>query len=314
MNGIRVSVVVVAYYGDNWMTQCVETLGRASSGPVRVVVVDNAGNSTLGQLDFGRLEVVRLSCPHPMGFADANNFALANGSCETEFVCFLNQDTLSDPGWLDACVNMLDQYADLAAVTPLIHTYDRGGWDPSFLDCARTNSPLYQALSTGMSIPNGSHRVTHIPAAAMVVRSAVLQRVGAFDPIFGSYYEDYDLCARIRAAEYQVAICADASICHFSGSATNTPERERKRQRQIVRNRVIYEVRHSGRSRLSVLLSFWMWRLPRNLLRGLIGTPSSQHPKATLAAAVDLLRLTPRLLSRTKDERSVPGLGAAATA
>jgi len=314
MRSSRTSVIVVAYYGDKWMTQCVETLRKASSGPVRVVVVDNAGNSTLKQLDFGCLDAVRLSCPRPMGFADANNFALANGGCETEFVCFLNQDTLSDPDWLDACVNVLDQQPEVAAVTPLIRTYDRGAWDPSFLDCAKADTTFCQTLSEAASIPTGSHRVTSIPAAAMLVRSSILREVGAFDPIYGSYYEDYDLCARIRAAGYQVAICAEASICHYSGSATDTPERERKRQSQIIRNRVIYEVRHSGRSRLQVLLSFWMWSLPRNLLRGLIGTPSSQHPKATLAAAADLLRLTPRLLSRTKDQRSVPGPGAAATA
>ncbi len=303
MTSPKVTVIVVAFNGDRWMPECVKAQQQASACAVHLVIVDNVGNTLLGDLDYGQNQVTHLSCPRPMGFADANNLALAHDPSGASYVCFLNQDTRAYTAWLDACTACLDAHPQTAAVTPLIRTYDNDAWDPSFLDCAQKNDHLYERIQRDQPITGQLFHVPYIPAAGMLVRRSVLQQVGSFDPVYGSYYEDYDLCARIRQAGHQVGICGDAAICHFSGSATDTPQRHRKRMRQIIRNRLIYNVRHSGKSRLRVLLGYWTVQFPRNLARGILRTPSSQPPIVTLAAAGDLLRLTPRLVSRHRDKQ-----------
>jgi N-acetylglucosaminyl-diphospho-decaprenol L-rhamnosyltransferase len=42
----------------------------------------------------------------------------------------------------------------------------------------------------------------------------VFERLGGFDERYFLYYEDVDICARMRMRGYQVAVCADAKVIH----------------------------------------------------------------------------------------------------
>jgi hypothetical protein len=147
----------------------------------------------------------------------------------------------------------------------------------------------------------------------MIVRSSALKQSGPFDPIFGSYYEDVDLCRRIRSAGYSVGICAGAWVRHFSGSSTRTEEARRRRMRQIVRNRAISRIRDAGPSRICAVVREFAGSFPWNLLRGVACTASSQPPAVQVGAHVDLCRIIGRLLSEARDkaawEQYLAGIG-----
>jgi hypothetical protein len=134
------------------------------------------------------------------------------------------------------------------------------------------------------------------------VRTDLLVETGPFDPVYGSYYEDYDLCRRIRAQGRDVGFCRGARIRHFSGGSTTTEEQERRRMRQVIRNRVLYELREGDRPRWQAALDRFLWDFPYRLARGLVGTPSSQPPSVTVRAYGDLLRLGRRVVSASYDE------------
>ncbi len=131
------SVIVVAYRGDRWLPACLASLRESLEAPARLVLVDNAGNTCIEGLDLTGFDARILRCGRPLGFAEANNFALRQIELDTVAVCFLNQDTLSQPGWLDACIACLRAHPDLGVVTPLVVTYDGQGFDQAFLECAR---------------------------------------------------------------------------------------------------------------------------------------------------------------------------------
>ena len=295
---MSVSVILIGYHGDRWLPACLTSLVQASARRLHLVLVDNAGNSSIDTLPLDRFntEVIRTS--EPLGFAEANNFALAEASRLEPIILFLNQDTISPPGWIDECLRSLDDHPRLGAVSPLIRDYSDSGWDPSFLACLDPSQNLALEASEGDDVV----RVNNAPAPALLVRTDVLRESGPFDPIFGSYYEDYDLCRRIRELGYEIGFCREAHIQHYSGSTTTTPERERGRMRQIIRNRIIHELRESGQSRRSQLVRKFALDLPRRLARGLVGTDSSQPLSITLQAYVDVLSLIGRLSSRERDQ------------
>jgi len=265
---------------------------------MHLILLDNAGNSVMEQLDLGYFDAEVLKTPHPMGFADANNYALVNASRLEDVVLFLNQDTLSAPGWVYACLSALRADHSFGAISPLITTYDGEDWDPSFMDCLdATQQHDVRSDSVAARVID----VENAPAAALLVRRDVLAGTGPFDPIFGSDYEDYELCRRIRAAGYRIGFAADARLAHYSGSTTTTEKKERARMRQIIRNRVIYRVRDENRSRIGHLAFHFLIDTPKRIARGLLGTPSSQPPMVTLKATFDLVRLLPRLISAGRD-------------
>jgi GT2 family glycosyltransferase len=243
-----------------------------------------------------------------MGFADAHNFGIVAAAPRTDLVVLLNQDTKSGAGWIDRCAEAFADDPKLGVVMPGLRTYDDDGWDENFLTCARANQELMEQLDRGgadLAACSEGVRCFPVPVvtgAAMVVRTEVLWKVGLFDPVFGSYYEDYDFCRRASRAGWGIGICPRARVFHYQGSATTSKAARRRRERWIARNRVIERVRESGDRRGRVLLRHMLRELPRNLLRGILRTPSSQSVRATLAAEGELLRLWPRLISAERDK------------
>jgi GT2 family glycosyltransferase len=263
-----------------------------------LVLVDNAHNSIIKDLDLTPFDAEVLSTPEPMGFAEANNYALTHAARLEDIVLFLNQDTVSPAGWIDTCSRALDWNLELGAVSPLIRTYEDDGWDPSFMACLTDEQ---QADLTANRVSRKVLVSENVPAAALMVRTEVLMQTGPFDPVFGSYYEDYDLCRRIREQKYEIGFCTGAYIRHFSGGSTATAEQRRRRMRQLIRNRVLYHVRGTQKARWQSALRWAVRDFPRRLARGLVGTTSSQPPLITLKAYGDLMQLGPRILSRSHD-------------
>jgi GT2 family glycosyltransferase len=294
-----VTVIIVAFQGDRWIRHCVETLLLGTRAPMQLILVDN-GRTTALEPICGEF---RLTPPmvtqRPLGFADANNLALGHVDPRAEAICFLNQDTLSQAGWLDECVDVLRKGETLGAVVPLTHTYNWSAWDPAFYECAGRANGLTDALERGAKAQRVCE-VPVVPAAAMVVKAETLRRAGPFDPVFGSYYEDYDLCRRIRAAGYGVGIVTTARVAHYSGSSTQSHEAAWRRGRAIVRNRVLYETRLAGAARVPALLRYFGQTFPRKLMRSVAGR-LAHPPTQFLAGHFDLLRILPRLASERRD-------------
>lgn len=50
----------------------------------------------------------------------------------------------------------------------------------------------------------------------MLFRREVFEKLGGFDERYFLYYEDVDLCARLRLQGYEVALCPDAKVVHHA--------------------------------------------------------------------------------------------------
>jgi GT2 family glycosyltransferase len=277
------------------------SLAEVAAPQTHLLLVDNAGNTLIDDLDISAFDGEIIRASQPLGFAEANNLALVRACRLESAVVFLNQDTLSRENWINSCLRCLDDHPEVAAVTPLTRNYDGTDWDPYFLECAHRSSGFARALDAGDRF-DSFYSVPTIPAAAMVVRSLALAQVGPFDPVYGSYYEDYDLCHRFRKAGWKVGISTGGTVCHYSGSATWDEAAERRRARWVTRNRVIIDQRTRGSRRLTGVLKHAGITFPRGLVRSLLRRPGAKAVGPYLAAHWDLLKLSPRLLSERRDQ------------
>ena len=291
----NVSVIVVAYHSDQWLPACISSLKTATIKKPKLILVDNQGNNKIKEIDFSGIDVEIIKTPYGMGFADANNYAVENADILEDYILFLNQDTVSDTQWIDQCISAFNSDSAIGAVSPLIRNYDDTLWDPSFLD------------SVGSEPTKNFDKVTFIhtqrvPAPALIVKKDILKKVGLFDPIYGSYYEDYDLCRRIEASGYKVGFCTQARICHFSGSTTDSVIKEKKRQSVILRNRVIYGARsRAGFNRTRFVLFHLTIGFVYRVGRSLANTPSSQFLGSVLKSWFSLWPILDRLFFEKAD-------------
>lgn len=296
---VKISVIIVAFYGDQWLRPCLEFSRAETDDSLQILIGDNYGNSNVSSLcDNTRIKAYKL--PGPLRFAEANNLLLLKTCFSSDYVCFLNQDTKSPPSWIRNASDFMNHHPKIGAITPLISNYTCDSWDPDFRSNFADMPNFGSVESCNLPI---FIEVPRITAAAMVVRTSLLLEVGGFDPIFGSYYEDYDLCRRIRAAGYKVGIWSGAMVPHFSGSATLTDAQDRQRQRLIVRNKIIHRLRESKRMRFFQLISEIFSDLPRQLVRALLKRPAAKDVFILLGGYWDALQIGRRLILSDYDQK-----------
>jgi GT2 family glycosyltransferase len=116
---------------------------------------------------------------------------------------------------------------------------------------------------------NQPARVDWVPGAFTILRPSALERVGYFDPAFFLYYEEVDLCLRMKQAGIPVWYWPDIEVIHIGGESSRqlTALEYSSRAAQIVlwrmRSTLLYYRKHHGRR---VYLARWMEQLLYHLI------------------------------------------------
>jgi GT2 family glycosyltransferase len=79
----------------------------------------------------------------------------------------------------------------------------------------------------------------------MLLRRAALDEVGAFDPAFFLFNEEVDLCLRLAAAGWHLAVAPESTFVHVGGVATRP--RWKAAYREQLRGHLRLLDKHEGR-------------------------------------------------------------------
>lgn len=218
-----VAVVVVNWNAGGLLRKCVDSILAQICQPGRILVVDNG--STDGSLDglgelSPRVEIVRLN--ENLGFAAANNHAVACLPEEIEWVALLNPDAVAAPRWLQSLLAAAGENRDFSLFASRAVQSDR----PEFLDGAGdvyhfTGLAWRNGYGRKVSEENLRDREVFSPcAAAALYRRSAWVETGGMDEKFFCYLEDVDLGFRMRLLGYRCLYVADAVVEHAGSYST----------------------------------------------------------------------------------------------
>ncbi len=276
----RLSVILVNFNDRERLGRAIDSIGAAAAGiPHEILVVDNA--STDGSPDFlaaAYPSVTLLRNVENAGFSRANNRGAA--ASRGVDLAFLNTDVVVRPGAFDALLAELDAHPETAACGPALET-PRGGFQVSF-GGRRTfgRELLEKILLNALTVRRLGRRrerreVDWVSGAFLVVRREAFEAAGGFDEDFFLYYEDIDLCVRLRASGRRVVFVPGASALHEGGAVTSArPLRSRYEYR---RSQLLYYRKHNGPASRFLLRLYLRAGFALLRLRGTIG-PASDPP------------------------------------
>ncbi len=206
--------------------QCLNAvIERTPRGRYEIILVDNASTDATPEL-LARARGVRVIRNETnRGYGAACNQAAAEA--RGEFLLFLNNDCVPLDGWLDALCEPLARDPTIGAVGPRllypdgrlqeagsIIWRDGRGWN-----YGRGDDPRRAQYAHARDVDYAS-------AACLLVRRAVFEQIGGFDPRFTpGYYEDADLCFEIRRLGHRVVYQPRASVVHVEGVTAGRDER-----------------------------------------------------------------------------------------
>ncbi|HSK21324.1 MAG TPA: glycosyltransferase family 2 protein [Longimicrobiales bacterium] len=230
----RAAVVVVNYNTSDVLRACLATVPAGTE----TIVVDNAstdGSAAMVRTEFP--DVRLLANAANAGYGSAANQGIR--ACAAQYVLVLNSDTRLDDGALRTIEQYLDAHPEVALVGPRLRNGD-GSLQPSCFPFPGTwawlvenkpVAPLLGRLSAArermlcFSPPETAAPVPWVLGAVMGIRREPFEAVGGFDEAFFMYYEEVDLCRRLRRAGYDIHYVPDAGVVHL-GAATTSQVRE----------------------------------------------------------------------------------------
>jgi GT2 family glycosyltransferase len=201
---------------------------------LEIIVVDN--DSKDGSVEyvaqhFPEVQIIRNN--HNRGFAAANNQGLAVATGRN--ILFLNSDTVVHKGALEAMAGLLDSNPRAGACGCKLVNVD-GSVQPSV-----RHFPTFAAFLQRYTIfkyfglferarcyyrmrefdYSNYSEVDQIMGAALMVKRSVLEEVGPMDESFKLYFEETDLCQRIKKAGFSVYFTPAGQITHLKGGSSD---------------------------------------------------------------------------------------------
>ncbi|MGA8535102.1 MAG: glycosyltransferase [Candidatus Tumulicola sp.] len=229
-----VSVIVPAFNRWRYTNACLRALAGAQDPnvPMEVIVVDDASEDRTQELLTGCNGIRTVRLERNAGFAAACNAgaAVAGG----RYLHFLNNDAVVTGGWQRALVDTFSRDARVVAVVsqlrdPSGRLSEAGGviWgDGRGWNYGRRRSPRDWRFRSVRDVDYGS-------AASLMVLTAAFQDAGGFDAAYApAYYEDVDLCFRLRASGGRVVYQPESVVYHAEGASYGSNVRPEARAAQ----------------------------------------------------------------------------------
>jgi len=174
------------------------------------------------------------------GYAYGNNCGLrvALGHAQFDFIWILNNDTVVEPGSVDALLAHASANSQAGAIGSTI--LDQA--DAAVLQCAG-GFRYFPAIARMRPVGKGMSpeallrdtcaeqiRLDYVYGAAMLLRTEALRRVGLLNEEFFLYYEELDLARRLRRAGYRLSWCPGSRVRHGGGTSSGARESAEARQ------------------------------------------------------------------------------------
>jgi GT2 family glycosyltransferase len=188
---------------------------------MQVILVDSGSRDQVGRIEHyvKGLDVIRFR--HNVGFVDGCNAGLAQ--VKAEATLYLNNDVQLMPGAIPNALARLWGAEDTGAVGgKIIRTHGklqeagsivwRDGWVSGYLRDADPNIPE----------ANFVRAVDYCSAVFLLCRTQVLRQLGGFDPDYSpAYFEEADLCLRMRKLGFKTIYDPTVALQHYEFSTTD---------------------------------------------------------------------------------------------
>ncbi len=207
-------IILLNWNGWRDTLNCLESLRSLNYPNYKVLVVDNGSNDeSVEEIRKANLDAVVLETGKNLGFSGGCNvgirFALSQNA---KFVWLLNNDTTVDADALFEMVNVAEEDPKKGGVGSVIYYMNDslriqawGGGKVSF----------WTGRSYHIKSQVSDSCLDYLTAASLLLRCSALEKTGLLDEKnFFMYWEDADLCFRLRKNGWKLAVASRSSIWH----------------------------------------------------------------------------------------------------
>lgn len=261
------SIIIVNYNTRELTRRCLASVYQNTSGlEFEVIVVDNSSADNSAEMikqDFPQVRLIENNKNTGYAFANNQGIKMASG----DYVLLLNSDTEVLPGSLSKMVQFMSQRMDVGIAGCKLLNADRSLqlsvrkfpslWDQIIILTKLHNffpSLIKKYLCLDFDYSR-EQDVEQVMGAFMLIRRAVIDKIGGLDQNTFFWYDDTDYCLRAKNAGWRIVYTPIAEIVHLKGltAAKFLPV---FKQILLVKSSLYYFKKHQGIASYIILLPF----------------------------------------------------------
>lgn len=222
-----VSIILVNFNGEDVLVNCLNSLEKfVPSHNSEIIVVDNNSQDNsinIIESNFPNIKLIKLS--QNLGFGAGNNAGAKKA--KGDFLFLLNTDTIVTSNFLPHLLELMSSNLDVGIIGPKLIFPDgrfQISFSPEINFVGEIKAKKMHKTSYEKNKLNFIERdfqsikiVDIVVGAAFFIRKDLFDLLGGFDERFFMYFEESDLCKRVRDVGYQVLYTPHVSIIHLRG-------------------------------------------------------------------------------------------------
>lgn len=207
----RVSAVIVTHNSAEVIEPCLKSVARAPE----VIVVDNASaDTTVETVESLHRPAVIVTIADNLGYGAAANEGFNRAT--REFLLLINPDAALEDQALERLIAAADRYQTAGILAPRL--VDSEGQAQRSHDASLFARDAMARKRTDPD-PEGDVSAEFLSGAVMLLRKKAVDQTGGFDPTIFLYYEDDDLCLRLREKGWSLVLVPEAVAHHIGGAS-----------------------------------------------------------------------------------------------
>jgi len=258
-----VSIILVNYNGSNFLHDCLASIELFLDVCIyEVIIIDNFSTDDSIKIIQDNFPYCKLIESHiNLGFGKANNLAVKNSRGNN--LLFLNTDTVMIENTVKILSEYLQQNKNIGAIGSRITFQDEGYQ----LSCGNLPNLMVEFLDKiRYSLDNTWHQIFSriydsqyskvqevgwVTGACLMIRRDVFEQIGGFDENFFMYFEDKDICKRVKELGYKVIYYPKTSIIHLLGGSSHGIKKSVNKYYRD--SQLYYYQKHLGKFQINIL-------------------------------------------------------------
>ncbi len=227
VNKLTVSIIIVHYKNNKDLFECLESLYKHNKGSFEVIVVDNSEKKSIKNLLISRYKNLKY-IPSKVNIGYGAGINLGAKQAKGDYIFILNPDTIFESNVISNLLIKIKKDKNIAIVAPILYTTEnkimeqgardltplRAIFQLSFIKKIWPGNPFGRNYWVRKWKANSLNKVDNVPGTAFLIRKDIFDRVGGFDEKYFLYFEEFDLCKRVRKLGYRLYIDSSSKLIH----------------------------------------------------------------------------------------------------
>ena len=234
MNYRDITIGIVTYKSEKVLFKCLKSITKIN----KIIIYDNSNDIIVKNKVKSKYPKIKyILSKKNLGYGNANNKIIKK--CKTKYLLILNPDTVLNK----------------SCESELLKSINKKNFDFSII------APLSQDKNFGLITKDldlkkrGIFETNYVKGFALLIDLKIIKKIGMFDKNIFLYFEEIDLCKRLRENNYKIYVNTKAKIFHKAAKSSNIGfQFEKCRHWHWMWSSVYYKKKHTNY--LEVLINF----------------------------------------------------------